>query len=73
MFFQDGKLDPLTGKYTINNSNRSLLDGGSTNDASSRGGEGEEAFDEEDLDDGGSCISMSNGSKMSSEKKRSKM
>jgi hypothetical protein len=71
MFFQDGKLDPLTGKYTINNSNRSLLDGGSTNDASSRGGEGEEAFDEEDLDDGG--ISMSNGSKLSSEKKRSRM
>ena len=67
---QEGKLDQLTGKYTINNTNRSLLDGGSTNDASSRGGEGEE--DEYGAEDDGG-ISMSNGSRLSSEKKRSRM
>lgn len=44
-FLMEGKLDQLTGKYTINNSNRSILGGESTNDASSRGGVGEEDED----------------------------
>ena len=43
-FLMEGKLDQLTGKYTINNSNRSVLGGESTNDASSRGGEDDDNF-----------------------------
>ena len=49
-FLMEGKLDQLTGKYTVNNANqmKSML-GDSTHDASSRGGE--------DNDDQGSSIS----------------
>lgn len=64
-FLMEGKLDQLTGKYTINNSNKSVLGGDSTNDATSRGGMGEG----EDEDN----FSMSQGShsrsQMSSEKR----
>lgn len=62
-FLMEGKLDQLTGKYTINNGNKSILDGQSTNDASSRGGE------EEDFDDAG--ISMSQNSQSKSQISRS--
>ena len=42
-FLMEGKLDQLTGKYTINNPNKSVFGGGdSTNDGSSKSGYGEE-------------------------------
>ena len=47
------------------------MDGGSTNDASSRGGEGEDDMLEDEEDEAN--ISMSNGSRMSSEKKKSRI
>lgn len=55
-FLMEGKLDQLTGKYTINNGNKSILDGQSTNDASSRG-------EEEDFDDAGISMSQNSQSK----------
>lgn len=46
-FLMEGKLDQLTGKYTINNSNKSILGGDSATDASSRAdGEDEDEYGE---------------------------